>query len=104
MKTRSGSRYHKTMSTPTTEEQSANGAANLGEENDNHVAPDPSIVLLLQEMVRDREQRERELAEERCQREEERQSREEQLRLERARLEEAAARREEESQRQLDIS
>ena len=66
-------------------------------------ASESAIALLLREMAQGREQRERELAEERRQRDEERRLREEQLHLEMARLQETAARREEESQRQLDV-
>jgi len=86
--------------TTTAEEPNTNGTAGA---DPGTVASESSIALLLREMVHDREQRERKLAEERRLLEEERHLREEQLRLERARLEEAAARREEESQRQLEV-
>ena len=65
--------------------------------------PAESVLLFLKEIMRDREQRGQELAEERRQREEDRRVQEQRMRLEQERLREAAAKREEESQRQLGV-
>jgi len=97
MSTRSGVTYKRVE---IMDERDSNDDTGTGTDE---AAGEPTVLALLQEMLRDRQQREAELAEERRLREAERREREEALRREQARRDEEASKREAEAQQQLAV-